>query len=752
LKLASLFLVFLGSTFSLSAATSTSWDTSGFSDFLKGRLLGLSLSADGSLQPGPAKRWETNFNQPALWSIASAPDGSIYAATGHSGRVFRIMPDGKQFTQIWNAEQAEVFALAVDSKGTVFAGSSPNGGIYRIEGGKAQEIWRSPTKYIWAIRISPDGWLYVGTGEGGRIYRIDRDGKGDIYYETGQSNVTALALGPNQHVYAGTDPNGLLYEITGLRQGTILYDSNLPEIRAIAVDPNGSVYACAMGGALSTRSGATAAAATTSATSSVVTATAPTVITVTETQTGSPAKPVDNDAQIKVPSDASRNAATTAATATTNTGTVTETSGVERSAIYRIAPGGIVETLRSSKEDNVYDLLLDGEALLFSTDDHGRIYRWRAGRSTLLAEAGDGETTRLLKTNVGFYAAMSNPARLLEFDSAASLGGNFQSPVHDTGSIAHWGHLRWNSMGSGVVFRTRSGNSARPDETWSKWSAPLQESGRDLIASPAARFVQWRGDWPPGSTASISSVSLPFLPQNSTPVIRSVTVSSIIGTNPAKSSTSASSASSAYSITVTDTGEAPAASTSSSSNQSASRLQATQTQISWQADDSDGDKLVYSLYFRPEEATQWQLVRSRMTENTILLDPDVFADGRYLFRVVASDAPSNAPEYAKQAELVSTPVVIDNTPPLVSIGTPRRTDTTADVEVTANDATSPLRRCEYSLDAAFWQPVEAIDGITDSQQERFHIHLEKLRPGEHLLVVRVYDVLGNAGLARSILK
>ena len=202
---------------------------------------------------------------------------------------------------------------------------------------------------------------------------------------------------------------------------------------------------------------------------------------------------------------------------------------------------------------------------------------------------------------------------------------------------------------------------------------------------------------------------------------------------------------------MTDTGEAPAASTSSSGSQVASRLQTTQTQISWQADDPDNDKLVYSLYFRPEEATQWQLVRSRMTENAILLDPDVFADGRYLFRVVASDAPSNAPEYAKQTEMISTPVVIDNTPPLVTLGPPHRVEAIADVEVSANDNTSPLRRCEYSLDATFWQPVEAVDGITDSQQERFHIHLEKLRPGEHLLVVRVYDSVGNAGLARVLL-
>ncbi len=182
------------------------------------------------------------------------------------------------------------------------------------------------------------------------------------------------------------------------------------------------------------------------------------------------------------------------------------------------------------------------------------------------------------------------------------------------------------------------------------------------------------------------------------------------------------------------------------------RLQATQTQISWQADDPDADRLVYALYFRTEEETNWHLIRNRMFDNTLLLDPDVFADGRYYFKVVASDAPANPPEFALEAEITSSPVLIDNTPPLVSFGKVTRNGNVLDADIEAEDKSSPLRLCEYSVDANFWQPVESVDGVTDSPRERFHLHLENVKEGEHLLVVRVYDTSNNAGLARVILK
>ncbi len=402
-----------------SAATSTVWEVNGFTDFLKGRLVNLSLTSDGILAPGPSVRWSTPLDQPALWSIVPAPGGDIFAATGHSGKVYRLSSDGKP-SLAWSAPQSEVFALASDAKGILYAGTSPSGSVFRIDGSNVKELWRAPAKYIWAIQIGPSGELYVATGEPGRIYRLASGATtAELYYETGQANVTALTLAPNGHLLAGSDPNGLLYEITAPGKARVLYDSSLPEIRSIVVDVNGYIYAAAMGGAISTRTGTTPAT-TTSTTPAV--ASSPTVITVSEAKE-------NEQGGVKIPTDTSKSNATAQSSAATTSASVSEVTGVEKSAIYRVSPSGSVETIRTSKEENVYDLMLDGEDLIFSTDANGRIFRWHDHQTTLLSEPGNGETTRLLKMNGTLYAAMSDPARLFAFapaghgDSILSIGG-----------------------------------------------------------------------------------------------------------------------------------------------------------------------------------------------------------------------------------------------------------------------------------------------------------------------------------------
>ena len=134
------------------------------------------------------------------------------------------------------------------------------------------------------------------------------------------------------------------------------------------------------------------------------------------------------------------------------------------------------------------------------------------------------------------------------------------------------------------------------------------------------------------------------------------------------------------------------------------------------------------------------------------MDADALADGEYYFRVTASDREANPPASARESQLVSTPVMIDNTPPVVTVTGATRAGATAHVDWEAVDAASPLRRAEYSVDAASWVPMDAADGAVDSLRERFSISLDNLTPGEHVVVLRAADSAGNTGVAKVILK
>ena len=725
-----------------SAATTQTWEITGYQDFSHGKLDGLSLTREGRLTLGPRLSTLFDSGQSEIWSVAAAPDGSLYVGTGNRGRLFRVDPSGKS-SLMWTADQPEIFAVAVDSKGVVYAGTSPDGKVYRIENGKAVEYFSPGARYIWALAWASDGALMVATGDEGKIYRVTAPGQGSVYYETGQEHVTALAFDAQGRLLAGSEPNGILYRITAAGKAFVLYDASLPEIRAIIPMADGTIYAAALGGSVAKRTGAAAAASVAGPGATLPSVT--TSVTVTDQQGA--LNPAPKPEAPKPP-------AASASTSVVTTSTTTEYTGVDRSALYKIAADNTVETLWSSKEENIYDLALEGSSILFLTDAQGRIYRTDStagGKTTLVAQANEGDATRLLATASGVLAATGNLGKLLRLENGSASSGWFESPVHDSGTVARWGRLSWRGSAAGVQFRTRTGNSARPDATWSDWSAPIA-SAAPAITSPNARFIQWRAEFSSGSAGpapSLDDVTVAYLPQNTPPVVRSINVTAqSAGAKTAAAASATAGSTAAYSVTVTDTGDT--SSSVGTTAQSISRGAGQQIQIAWQADDPDGDRLIYSLYFRGEDESQWKLLRANMPETTYALDGDVLADGRYFFRVTASDRPSNPVEQAREAELVSAPVLIDNTPPLVTPGPPRKIGSRLEIDVDAEDRGSILRRCEYSVDAGPWTPVEAADGVTDSARERFQIRLEGFPSGEHLVSIRVYDVAGNAGLAKVV--
>jgi hypothetical protein len=70
--------------------------------------------------------------------------------------------------------------------------------------------------------------------------------------------------------------------------------------------------------------------------------------------------------------------------------------------------------------------------------------------------------------------------------------GTFTSAVFDATRQATWGTVSWAAQlppGTTIIVETRSGNTATPDASWSAWAAATNGS---TVASPSARFLQYR--------------------------------------------------------------------------------------------------------------------------------------------------------------------------------------------------------------------------------------------------------------------
>ena len=438
------------------AASSAAWEMNSYQDFLRGKFTNISLSRDGRLMLGPRIETLLDTGEQAVWATAKASDGSTYVATGHRGKLFRINARGDK-SLVWTSSQPEIFALTIDSKGVVYAGTSPDGKIYRLENGAATEYYTTKAKFVWSL-LSINGTLFAGTDQG-NVHKITGPNLGEVYYASGQGHVTVLTQDKEGRLLAGTEPNGILYRITAKDKAFVLMDANLPELRTVIPAEDGSIYVAALGGSLAGRGLQTGTPA------SVNPVTVPGIsVTVTEQASHGTVPTVDlpkPDKDQKAQPQTTPQPAPVAATQ--------EIAGVEKSAIYRIHPDNTVETLWSSKDENAYSLLRVGDYLVFGTDMQGRLYRLSADRKvTLLSETNESTITSLSAYGPDIVATSSDQGKVLKLGAGYNGTGTYESPVHDSSSVARWGRYDWRAElcdQCKVKMETRSGNSSRPDRT-----------------------------------------------------------------------------------------------------------------------------------------------------------------------------------------------------------------------------------------------------------------------------------------------
>jgi len=199
-------------------------------------------------------------------SLVLDSDGTLYAGTAPNGKVFRVGPDGKG-SVFFTAQEKYVTALVVTGpKMLAVATGGGTGRVYlKVSGGVPVNLisesrssrhrnadgtdpgipgtFTSPEANILSLATDKDGNVYAGSGPDGIVYKITPDGLSRVFYDAPEPNISALAVGADGSVYAGTTPTGTVYKISPDGTAKRLTGRLAGGIQGLKIDADDALYA-----------------------------------------------------------------------------------------------------------------------------------------------------------------------------------------------------------------------------------------------------------------------------------------------------------------------------------------------------------------------------------------------------------------------------------------------------------------------------------------------------------------------------
>jgi hypothetical protein len=673
-----------------------------------------------------------------IWAIRQTPDGNLYAATGPTGQLWEIKPDGSKRV-VLDSDENNLTALVSDGKDMLYVGTDPNGLLYRVnrKTGESFVLFDAPEAEISGLVIDAQGNIYASTAEAreeGAAAATAGAAEKNGRPEGGAAGVQitseppkepkppelpnpqpgkpepipkAVPTAPKPPANSGAkserNPQSRLPRGFGIEQA--LLGIVMPQ--AEATDPEPS---------------------------------APRRPPRAPAPPGAP-KPGPGPSPGPNPGPGPGTAPTTGPTLPmpAHQPTVEPTAAEpkpEGNAVYKVDRDGFVTEIFRQPVLILSMVEREGQ-LLLATGSEGQVYQINpaAEETSVVAKVEPKQIMCLLPTSDGrVYLGTANVGGIAAMSSGYAAKGTYTSPVLDATQISRFGKMHLHGSvaeATSITVATRSGNvHDAAEKGWSKWTdeAPVTEFLQ--VESPPARFLQYRLTFTSKAgktTPVIEDVNVAYQVPNLPPQIKAVRVQP--ASDPAAMAAAAAAAANG--------GEGGP--TSAQPIVSSRKLT-----LAWEASDPNNDPLQFSVYFRRGEGSPWILLKDKLPEPTYEWDTRSVADGRYEVKVIASDAAANEPGKGKTASRVSDPVLVDNTPPVV--GDLKSEQRGADVKVSfrAVDRTSVVAGAEYSVDSSKdWQAVLPSDNIWDSPEETAAFNIRGLQPGNHQVTIRATDAKGN---------
>lgn len=668
--------------------------------------------------------------------MAVDKNGTAYLGTGSPATVLRtgIRKDEKPFT-LFETKDLSVQVVRIGPDGSLYAATLPSGKVYKLsasattkqdaasatvvfdaakfDGKTDGERSESATHYIWDMTFDAQGRLYIATGGPAAVYRADvskPNAEPELFFKSDEQHIRALAWDAKGNLIAGTDGSGLVYRISPDGKGYVLFDAPRREITSVAVGADGTIYAANVG---------------------------------EKGHNPLPPLPVTGTATITftIVQPGSLQAANTS------------TSLPEGSDIYAIKEGQAPHKLWSGKDEVVYAMAARADGLLALSGNRGHIFRIQpdgsyadvghlnAQQGLCMADAHDAEG--------GIVIGTGNTGKL--FRLGASGKHEYASDVLDTGAMARFGRMEIEPGSNGYEMWTRSGNVEQPIRGWSDWQ-PLQGGS---VASPAGRFLQWKAVLRSGG--NVGSVSVNYLPVNSAPVIDDLVVVPGARVTPQAQQPPQQTVSIAFNSPnqnpppTTDESTTPLQATKDRTS-IAVRWAAHDDN----GDDlnyslylrGDGEH-VWRLLKKNLTEKAYSFDATRI--------PDGGYEVKVVASDAPSHSPGVTLTSSKVSErfvVDTTPPVVTGLKAVQEVESCAQAPCQgAQISFDADDAVSPIARAEYSLDAGRWQFIAPVGELSDSKHEHYELHLLSSAfksEGEHLLTVRVYDRYDNVGLAKTV--
>ncbi len=425
------------------------------------------------------------------------PTGPAISAPATAARSTVFGKDGKAELYFQTSEM-DVTRLLTGPKGVLYAGTSPNGRIYKITApGKGQELFNPEERYIWDLVLSPAGSLLAAVGESGGIYEISPEGSGRPVFKSDQNHILCLKLGSDGALTAGSGGAGLVYRLEKNGGKTVVvFETPFEEVRAAAFDPEGNLYVWP-----AARSRRRAERPFRSGRRSRRRRRLDRRLG--RGPGGRPGRSGRRPAGRRRRPQGAR-------------GRLPDRAGRPGPADLVFARGaGLHPVLERGR----------GEALFRHRSERALYTLDRREKAALLLQSEAEQAYACVPDGPRFYLLSNNPAGLSRISPGRRLSGEYQGPVWDANLTSQWGRIEWEAVvpeGGALQLQSRSGNTAEPGPTWSDWSPPCRNADGEPILSPKGRYLQVRALFKSTSAESgpvLSKLNVNFLQANAAPEV-----------------------------------------------------------------------------------------------------------------------------------------------------------------------------------------------------------------------------------------